>query len=61
MRTPSWITQHLAAVRALVVLTVLIGIIYPFAITGDRTDSGPAAQGRRLDGHDGRQARSAAR
>jgi K+-transporting ATPase ATPase C chain len=32
MRLPSWITQHLAALRALLVLTVVTGIIYPFAI-----------------------------
>jgi K+-transporting ATPase ATPase C chain len=34
MRLPSWITQHLAALRALLVLTVLTGIIYPLVITG---------------------------
>jgi potassium-transporting ATPase KdpC subunit len=33
MRLPSWISQHLAALRALLVLTVLTGIIYPLAIT----------------------------
>lgn len=33
MRIPSWISQHLAALRALLVLTVLTGIIYPLAIT----------------------------
>ena len=33
MRTPSWISQHWAALRVLLVLTVLTGIIYPFAIT----------------------------
>jgi len=32
MRLPSWIAQHLAALRALLVLTVVTGIIYPFAI-----------------------------
>jgi potassium-transporting ATPase KdpC subunit len=32
MRLPSWISQHLAALRALLVLTVLVGVIYPFAI-----------------------------
>jgi potassium-transporting ATPase KdpC subunit len=32
MRTPRWITQHLAALRALLVLTVLTGIIYPLVI-----------------------------
>ena len=34
MRTPSWITQHWAALRALLVLTVLLGIVYPLVITG---------------------------
>jgi K+-transporting ATPase ATPase C chain len=32
MRQPSWIRQHLAALRALLVLTVILGIIYPVAI-----------------------------
>ena len=32
MRLPTWIAQHLAALRALLVLTVLTGLIYPFAI-----------------------------
>jgi K+-transporting ATPase ATPase C chain len=32
MRTSTWIRQHLAAVRALLVLTVLTGIIYPLAV-----------------------------
>ena len=32
MRLPSWIAQHLAALRALLVLTAVTGIIYPFAI-----------------------------
>ncbi|HZE30174.1 MAG TPA: potassium-transporting ATPase subunit C [Actinoallomurus sp.] len=32
MRLPSWIRQHLAALRALLVLTVILGIIYPVAI-----------------------------
>ncbi|MBO2453961.1 potassium-transporting ATPase subunit C [Actinomadura barringtoniae] len=34
MRLPSWIRQHLAAVRALAVLTVITGIIYPLAVFG---------------------------
>ncbi|MGA8116685.1 MAG: potassium-transporting ATPase subunit C [Actinocatenispora sp.] len=34
MRLPSWISQHLAALRALLVLTVLLGIIYPLVIFG---------------------------
>ncbi len=33
MRLPSWLVQHLAALRALLVLTVLTGIAYPLAIT----------------------------
>jgi K+-transporting ATPase ATPase C chain len=32
MRLPSWITQHLAALRALLVFTVLCGLIYPLAM-----------------------------
>jgi potassium-transporting ATPase KdpC subunit len=32
MRLPGWISQHGAAVRALLVFTVLTGLIYPFAI-----------------------------
>jgi K+-transporting ATPase ATPase C chain len=34
MRLPSWIAQHLAALRALLVLTVITGIAYPLIITG---------------------------
>ena len=34
MRLPTWISQHLAALRALLVLTVLTGVLYPLAITG---------------------------
>ncbi|WP_433438389.1 potassium-transporting ATPase subunit C [Nonomuraea sp. CA-141351] len=33
-RMPSWIRQHLAAIRAVVVLTVLLGLIYPLVTTG---------------------------
>jgi K+-transporting ATPase ATPase C chain len=33
MRIPTWIRQHLAAVRALLVLTVVTGIIYPLAVS----------------------------
>jgi K+-transporting ATPase ATPase C chain len=33
MRLPSWIAQHLAALRALIILTVLTGILYPVVIT----------------------------
>ena len=33
-RLPGWLRQHLAAVRALLVLTALLGLAYPLAITG---------------------------
>jgi K+-transporting ATPase ATPase C chain len=32
MRLPSWLSQHLAALRVLLVLTVLTGIVYPLVI-----------------------------
>ena len=32
MRRPSWLSSHLAALRALVVLTVLVGLAYPLAV-----------------------------
>jgi K+-transporting ATPase ATPase C chain len=34
MRLPNWLRQHLAALRALLVLTVALGLLYPLAITG---------------------------
>jgi potassium-transporting ATPase KdpC subunit len=34
MRLPNWIRQHLAAVRALLVLTVITGVVYPLAVLG---------------------------
>ena len=33
IHTPTWIRQHLAALRALLVLTVIVGVAYPLAIT----------------------------
>jgi K+-transporting ATPase ATPase C chain len=33
-RLPGWVRQHLAAVRALLVLTVVLGLGYPLAVTG---------------------------
>jgi K+-transporting ATPase ATPase C chain len=30
MRLPAWLAQHLAAARALLVLTVLTGLLYPW-------------------------------
>jgi K+-transporting ATPase ATPase C chain len=32
MRLPSWISQHLAALRALLVFTVLLGLVYPLTL-----------------------------
>lgn len=32
MRMPTWIRQHLAAVRALLVFTALLGVVYPLAV-----------------------------
>jgi len=34
MRLPSWLTHHWAALRALIVLTVITGIAYPLVIFG---------------------------
>ncbi|ASW55495.1 potassium-transporting ATPase subunit C [Plantactinospora sp. KBS50] len=34
MRPPSWLAQHLAAGRALLVCTVLLGLAYPLAMVG---------------------------
>jgi len=33
MRLPSWIAQHVAALRALLILTLVVGVAYPLAIT----------------------------
>lgn len=46
MRLPSWLAQHLAALRALLVFTLLLGLAYPLAMVAvgripglaDRTD-----------------------
>jgi potassium-transporting ATPase KdpC subunit len=34
MRLPSWLAQHLAALRALLVLTVIVGVAYPVVVLG---------------------------
>lgn len=34
MRLPAWLAQHVAALRALLVLTVLLGLVYPLALVG---------------------------
>jgi K+-transporting ATPase ATPase C chain len=48
-RLPGWLRQHLAAFRALLVLTVLTGVIYPLVVTGaaqalfnDKANGSPA-------------------
>jgi hypothetical protein len=33
-RLPSWVRQHLAALRALIVLTLILGAAYPLVVTG---------------------------
>ena len=33
MRLPAWLAHHVAALRALLVLTVLVGLAYPLALT----------------------------
>lgn len=34
MRLPSWLSQHLAALRALLLLTVALGLAYPLVLVG---------------------------
>ncbi|RLK25211.1 K+-transporting ATPase ATPase C chain [Micromonospora sp. M71_S20] len=34
MRLPTWLSAHVAALRALLVLTVLLGLAYPLALVG---------------------------
>ncbi len=34
MRLPAWISQHIAALRAVLVLSVLLGVAYPLVVTG---------------------------
>ena len=34
MRLPSWLAQHLTALRAVLVFTVLLGLAYPLVMTG---------------------------
>ena len=40
---PRWLAQHLAALRALLVFTVLLGLAYPLAMVGVGQRPGPAA------------------
>jgi K+-transporting ATPase ATPase C chain len=55
MRLPGWLSQHLAALRALLVLTVLLGLAYPLAMVGVAQLPGlrDKAQGSFTDGPDG--------
>ena len=54
-RLPGWVRQHLAAVRALLVFTVLLGLAYPLAITGIAQLPGldSRAEGSLVTGPDG--------
>ncbi|WP_192755867.1 potassium-transporting ATPase subunit C [Actinopolymorpha pittospori] len=53
----SWLRQLLAAVRVVVVITVVVGLAYPLAMTAVAQVPGlrSRAQGSRVDGPDGRQ------
>jgi len=55
MRLPSWISQHLAALRVLVVFTVLVGLAYPLALVAVAKLPGldGNAQGSLVEGADG--------
>ncbi|WP_157249221.1 potassium-transporting ATPase subunit C [Nonomuraea typhae] len=33
-RLPSWIRQHVAAIRAVIVMTLVLGAVYPLVVTG---------------------------
>ncbi|NDU75202.1 potassium-transporting ATPase subunit C [Actinomadura sp. DSM 109109] len=61
MRMPTWIRQHLAAVRALLVLTVVLGVAYPLAVFGVAQIPGlkGRAEGSIVKTSDGRTAGSA--
>lgn len=58
MRLPSWLAQHLAALRAVLVLTVLLGLAYPLALVAvgrlpglaDRADGSLVTVGGRTVG-----------
>jgi K+-transporting ATPase ATPase C chain len=55
MRVPSWIGQHLAAVRALLVFTVVLGLAYPLALVAVAQLPGlnSRAEGSQIAGADG--------
>ncbi|ROT29724.1 potassium-transporting ATPase subunit C [Micromonospora sp. HM5-17] len=56
MRLPTWLTQHLAALRVLLVFTVLLGLAYPLAMVGVARLPGlnGRAEGSLVEGADGR-------
>ena len=60
MRLPSWLAQHLAALRALLVFTVLLGLVYPLAMVGVAQIPGLRDNGRRLARRPSTASRSAA-
>ena len=55
MRLPLWLSQHLAALRALLVFTVVAGLAYPLVMTGIAQLPGlhDKAQGSLVDGRNG--------
>jgi potassium-transporting ATPase KdpC subunit len=55
MRLPLWLSQHLAALRALLVFTVVAGLAYPLVMTGVAQLPGlhDKAQGSLVDGPNG--------
>jgi potassium-transporting ATPase KdpC subunit len=61
MRLPQWLSQHLAALRAVLVFTVLLGLAYPLAMTGVAQLPGlrDQANGSIVDNGDGRPVGSA--
>jgi K+-transporting ATPase ATPase C chain len=61
MRLPTWIRQHLAALRALLVFTVVLGVAYPLAVYGVAQLPGlkDKANGSLVTAADGRTAGSA--
>ncbi|MEU8485881.1 potassium-transporting ATPase subunit C [Streptomyces sp. NPDC048641] len=59
-RLPHWLAQHLAAIRVVLVLTLLTGLAYPLAMTAFAQVPGLSgkADGSRVTGADGRKAGS---
>ena len=53
MRMPPWLAQHVAALRALLVLTVLLGLAYPLVMVGAARAMPGRADGSLADNADG--------